>query len=294
MTYRPDFSGIWAKLARAEQHREALQYEIGFFPGGGGPPVHPEANRVPMRLEFEPETGDHVFRATARPSEDAILRWGLLIGDTAHNLRCALDHLVWQLSLHALDGREPADAEKVKFPITDVAPEGVAPEDFKAAGALKDVLPEHRALIYAHQPYGASHDPYVGFTHYLLRLRELTNHDKHRVITPVLVLPDRYEIDRNLFGDAGGEIVESTYADDSSAWLLEREAEIMRVKVRPASLQMNMEVAGYLRPNVCFRYFAPNPVTGKGKVRVTAPADVELLEISARVLDVIREFEDLF
>lgn len=43
--------------------------------------VSRERNQAAMRLEHEPEIGDHIFRATARPSEDAAPRRGLIVGD---------------------------------------------------------------------------------------------------------------------------------------------------------------------------------------------------------------------
>jgi hypothetical protein len=31
--------------------------------------------------------------------------WGLMVGDAIHNIRCALDHLWWQLAIDHLDRR---------------------------------------------------------------------------------------------------------------------------------------------------------------------------------------------
>ncbi len=78
-------------------------------------------NRIPVRVDFEPETGYHVYRVTAWHSDATIRRWGLITGDSVHNLRSALDHLVWQLACHKTGGPDlpgVPDSEKhtVQFP----------------------------------------------------------------------------------------------------------------------------------------------------------------------------------
>jgi hypothetical protein len=117
-SYQPDFSGVWAKIERAKEHLDALRRETGL---GIGTPI-PDTYRIPMRLEYEPSSGDHVFRATATIPEDAVRRVGILVGDIAHNLRSALDHLVWQLSLVRTKGREPSNPKIIQFPIQDSPP----------------------------------------------------------------------------------------------------------------------------------------------------------------------------
>jgi hypothetical protein len=293
MTYTPDFSGIWAKLDRAEQHRQTLERETGFARDASDRMVSrlvapPKESRVPMRLEFESETGYHVFRTATPLSEDSIRRWGLITGDVVHNLRCALDHLVWQLALLKCSGKEPRDAEKVGFPITASPPEGVRPREFKATSTLKDVLPEHRAIIYEHQPYGSRFDfSGRGAMHPFLRLKMFSNDDKHRVIPTVAVLHTGFTGFETLFvRDPDFEIVERRFSAEPG-WFRERDAEIMRMKMRPASLQLNMEVAGYLSPNVCFRDVI-------GDTSYTIPVYLELLNITGQVLEVVREFDDLF
>jgi len=89
--------------------------------------------------------------------------------------------------------------------------------------------------------------------HHFIRLQELSNHDKHRVVTPVLVIPHRFTDYQVNFEEAGAEAVEWHSIADWPDWLQEPNPEIMRVKIRPSSLQLNMEVAGYVAPHVSFR-----------------------------------------
>ncbi len=102
---------------------------------------------------------------------------GVIVGDFLHDLRCVLDHLVWQLVL--LNGRKPNDRNH--FPITNT-PDGFA----KAAiSSLRGVASEHRELIETFQPY------HVGggkpTEHSLAVLRNLSNIDKHRFVHSVAV-----------------------------------------------------------------------------------------------------------
>ena len=109
MTYQPDFRSVRAKIERAKEHRDILEREIQDA-------FEVESNRVGLRVEFDPESGYHVFRARTFPPEDLLVRFGLILGDALQNLRAALDHLVWQLSLHKRNGRSPRNPTTVDFP----------------------------------------------------------------------------------------------------------------------------------------------------------------------------------
>jgi hypothetical protein len=63
--------------------------------------------------------GDYIFSVAAIP-EEWRLEVGVIIGDVAHNLRSALDHLFWQLHCHYIGVPKPRwDTRKVQFPIED-------------------------------------------------------------------------------------------------------------------------------------------------------------------------------
>jgi hypothetical protein len=68
---------------------------------------------------------------------------------------------------------------------------------------------------------------------------------------------------------------------------MEQDAEVVRVKVRPASLQLNLEVAGYVVPN-------PSVIDGfpEGFARIV-PLDGVLYEMIHKVLEVVRDFQKL-
>src|SRR5438552_3478733 len=72
---------------------------------------------------------------------------GVVVGDVAHNLRSALDHLAWQLA--TLDG-DPPEPDKVQFPIFSEEP-----KSFLDHPCLSGMRPEHRAVLEDLQPYKA-------------------------------------------------------------------------------------------------------------------------------------------
>ena len=111
--------------------------------------------------------------------EPSPLHLGVIVGDFLHNLRCVLDHLVWQLV--ELNGVKPGDHNQ--FPIFDTP----AAYNEKAGRYLRGVASDHRALIEGFQPYHLDGDP---TRHYLAVLRDLSNIDKHRFVHPVVTVGD--------------------------------------------------------------------------------------------------------
>jgi hypothetical protein len=155
------FVGTKLKIIRAYDHLKALNAEIDAALAG-------QPNAVIGQIE--PETGDKVYRAqiTWQPPRE----WGLLLGDCVHNLRSALDHMVWDLVL--LNGGTPDS--NTEFPIYwDGTKYGLKGQ---AERKLKGVSAQATDLIEQSQPY---HAP-VPCSHPLWVLHELDVIDKHHSI----------------------------------------------------------------------------------------------------------------
>jgi len=74
------------KLARSRDHLDALKKEVDAFE---------QSHPYTFRDEVNPDrTQRTLFLVERRPFPDAV---GLMIGDCIHDLRCALDHLVFNL-----------------------------------------------------------------------------------------------------------------------------------------------------------------------------------------------------
>jgi hypothetical protein len=106
------------------------------------------------------------------------LRLGVLMGDFVHNLRSALDHLVWQLAL--TNAAEPST--RLQFPIYVKSPKDWASI---AADRLKDVPPAAVEIIERLQPYHMENPTHAATA----VIQALSNEDKHRVILETISAP---------------------------------------------------------------------------------------------------------
>lgn len=158
-------SGAWRKLSRAEQHLRTLHEEVRPFIDGRPYGVIPKLDLERSRCVF-------VVAYVEEPPRPL----SLIFGDYVHNLRCALDHLAWQLALLNYNGKIPREVwRQIQFPI---APTRAEVRETVAAGHL---APAHRALIeefYPAQRQKHSLLPLIG---------SLDNADKHRELHPTVV-----------------------------------------------------------------------------------------------------------
>lgn len=233
--HRPDerLAGVRAKIDRAIEHLEALHRETQAFRNS-------EAYAVTGK--FESGRSSYVFRlhVLQRPP----LRWGVMIGEIVHNLRSALDQLVWQLV--KLNGRTPGKWNY--FPIIGKRPQagfaGIARGQGKRRGPLWGVSDEALACIERLQPYHGGNGRLLGV------LERLWNADKHRFLVPTLtaitsaiLLADRYVPNK----DAGPvmEITVGRFAD-------EHEAELVVTGLKPTGPDPKVEMKGEPPVDIAF------------------------------------------
>jgi hypothetical protein len=155
-----------AKVERAYEHLHVLDAETAAFYEG----TAAEGKPFVVESEFRPDSSEYVF--SIEVEREPPLRLGLLLGDFAHNLRSALDHLVCQLAL--LNGE--SDCSTTQFPICPT------PSRFKelAGNWLQGISARHRAAIEKTQPY-ESRKPE---DHALAILDWVDRIDKHRAVHP--------------------------------------------------------------------------------------------------------------
>lgn len=112
------------------------------------------------------QSGQHVLKVSRiDPVPFEVL---LIAGDMLHNLRSALDHLIWQLVL--ANGQTPTKA--TAFPICDSA----ARYNADRAGKVKGVSPDAVKVLDSIEPYQG------GKGHQLWVLHQLDITDKHRLL----------------------------------------------------------------------------------------------------------------
>ena len=167
------------KVRRAESELNAFRRAEDIF--------RKKTNNKIVRAEFNPKTGKDVYRVSMKVSPP--LEWGVLLGEIAHNLRSALDGVVYQLAL--LNTKTPA--RKTQFPIflvgrTERKRSGNLIPHFEreGRGMIGDLGKEHQALIKRLQPYKSGRE---GRNSPLWHLYEINNADKHRLIQVVGIKP---------------------------------------------------------------------------------------------------------
>ena len=169
-----------AKVSRGHEHRDALvRYITETFSVEGNLPT--------LAIRFDVETLDHVLYVKRIPDlSEFYSRVGLIFGDCVNNFRNALDYLVYEMGVRYTG--QLKHPERIKFPIFSKIEGWVGVE----RNQLAEVSEKQRRVIERFQPYHGRNlvndipqgqDSY----HPLNMLRELTDFDKHRLLTPIVV-----------------------------------------------------------------------------------------------------------
>lgn len=165
-------NGALARVARAEEHLGTLDEAMD----GWG-----KEHRATLAGDKKSDGTEYSFYVDFDPLPD-LVRWALLIGDCVHNLRAALDHMVFECSGPAPPGgcEFPVFLSKRYFDLPENDRRGHL---YKVRGVKHDVV---RALIERAQPWKDLERPE---RHPLWVLHQLDIQDKHRLLTPVAVVP---------------------------------------------------------------------------------------------------------
>lgn len=188
--------GAVAKLTRAEEHFRCLQEEIHRWR---------EQNRDPMTRDHNAKRTEFRFYTNWPVAPDPV-RWGLVLGDGLHNVRSALDHMVY-----ACSGDEPP--ARCEFPIFKDRDRFLWPESNEQGGLFKirGITNERvRAIIQAAQPWSAPEATQQ--KHLLWLLHTLDNQDKHRLIVPIATVPRnlRAHVQVELFRPGTKDVIDVT------------------------------------------------------------------------------------
>jgi len=152
------------KLARAAEHLAALKSATQDY-----------SREVNHRLVrgYDPLTDEFIVRVQI--TKPIPLEWGLIIGDVLHNLRSALDSLVFELAERHAGGLGVQEVRKIQFPICDRP--GTFQTEVKQKKKLLHVTPKAVAEAERLQPYMPTAWP---GGNPLGILRDLSDIDKHR------------------------------------------------------------------------------------------------------------------
>lgn len=160
-------AGWWLKLDHGREQFGQLEREVKLW-------ISEHQGGLPWRARPEYDSNLQCIRFFVDKVEPLPPRWGLLLGDALHNVRCALDHMAWHLVV--IGGSPPRkieDQRRVGFPIYDTA-SGFAKG---IRTRIPGVSPAQQAIIERHQPH---HRGKGAGKHPLALLQDLNNTDKHR------------------------------------------------------------------------------------------------------------------
>lgn len=184
--------GPRTKVDRAVEHLNALGKEWEAFL---------KTDPYQLVIEFDSDACCHA--AVLRVNSFPPLKVGAIVGDLAHNLRSALDHVAWRLARldhSAEELMKPRVRNRIYFPIT------TSPENLRSHSIAPYVRDAAKTVIEALQPY---HGANGLERHPLSRINRLANADKHRILhtafgaldmTGVRFTPAAIDIDRLLEG----------------------------------------------------------------------------------------------
>lgn len=163
----PTFESARLKIERAEsQARNLYDQATEFFFTREEP-----SYRIEFERDTDPRKWRAIFRLLKKPPDD----WPILLGEIVHNLRSALDHLVYEASALDEDGMPLKGTE---YPIF------MDEKLFRDRGLwrIRGLNDATRAFVVKYQPFAHS-DPKV--IPYLWLLQQLSNTDKHRLLNIV-------------------------------------------------------------------------------------------------------------
>jgi len=171
----PFQKAVKLKLARAAEQVEALNQIVSAWIA-----ENPFVAVCELREE---RLGFRVVQQNFQ-SPPPLEEWSLLAGECIHNIRSALDNLVFALA--RLRNDPPAAPDKLQFPIHI----DKAKFDKNGRNKLDQLTPEAANVVEMLQPFQRDGSPGNGPENDLLTLLQwLSNTDKHRVPSVVLIAP---------------------------------------------------------------------------------------------------------
>jgi hypothetical protein len=183
-------SAWWLKFNHAEEFRHKLSAELEEI-----------EQAFPPSIELVSWDGK-VLKYLLTSNSPTRLHWSLIVGDSLHNYRSALDALYFSV-IKALAKRHAREIDRkvesnLHFPICSSA------REFKSTAGLKKYgTTTLRDDLLIHQPFLRSDESKDIKNHPLELLRLLSNQDKHRQLNPIQTILSDYA----LFHDAGLQVV---------------------------------------------------------------------------------------
>ena len=161
----PDYSSMWRKLDRAEELLNQLNAKVDKWHG-----------TKPYGFITKPNQDFTSFSVLVEIyDEPPIARWSLIYSDFLHNLRCALDHMVWAIAVHEDPPYVFSDDRSLMFPIW------IKPPNSNDRSRIKRLSTHVQTAVEFMQPCNrpvTTGHPY----HPLAILGDFDNQNKHKLL----------------------------------------------------------------------------------------------------------------
>ena len=165
----PEFASAFLKLSRAKEHFDTVKTELILW-------AQTDPYLVFRKSNVDGSHHSLFVELKERPPLDKL---SLLTGDCIHNLRSALDNLVYAVAIKVSGSNPPPNSDTLQFPIADTR-EAFTKQAWRL-GPIKE--PELVARFKRAQPYNRPHPQLPP----LLRLlADFNNADKHRLLNVVI------------------------------------------------------------------------------------------------------------
>jgi hypothetical protein len=233
VTLNLDLSSSEAKVDRAFEHLEALEREA--------PAEYEKDGPYSVRFsQVDPETGWCEVFLVPNPKKP---RFGVLVGDIMHNLRCALDYIVTALA--DASGADPETKRGWPFHIKRPQFRGEVIDRHgmaKPGGPLAGIT-HGLGLIEQLQPYRTQPNPRLDPLFVIYRF---SNADKHREVAETVPYPvGQLDLSFN------GIVVETEPILETTNWTPDQDVLVHRMRLDPP-VAYNMRAKGALRIRIGF------------------------------------------
>lgn len=258
--------GARLKVQRSLEHETALHHAISAFL---------EANPYGATFEHNAASGEQIVRIQISDVQPP-LEWSILLGEVLHNLRSALDHVVWQLILH--DGGQPRP--KVSgFPVYTDEPSYRRSGRGGGQQMIDGIKGPGRSIIDGAQPFAEGQRAKLTA---LYMLNELWNIDKHRTLHLMRMMSDVAHVS---LGAASGLRIESQ--ELRAAGPIEDGAEIARLRLVATQQQAMLALNAEIRQDIVFDEAEPSALTN-------APVRANLSVVGGQVQSLVERFAPIF
>ncbi|MCH8066786.1 MAG: hypothetical protein IIC90_13325 [Chloroflexi bacterium] len=232
-----DLTSASLKLSRAEEQAGKLEAEFADFFS-----TENKAHSILVHKNSDASEWWVTWHINKVPPD----LWPVQIGEIVHNLRCALDYLVYEFSTSATG----------KWPVSGTAfPIFLEEKAYRSSGqgggpsAIRGLTPEARAIVDRCQPFTYE----IPEAHYLWDLKKLSNGDKHRFVN----VATTYDMKSSAIIQFEPKVNRFEWITSGAGGILEDGGELFRIRVAGATPETVMRWDPHLDFNNLFDESTP-------------------------------------